>query len=239
MTVVGLVEGYAATLGWQVRANNVVVEGTSDVTLFWRAAALYYERHKGIILGDRLAVLAAGKGNDGGVDGLNRRLNAARQIADADRGPDGSLRFRFLGLYDNDNAGRRAIENACKFDRRLIRYGDLFLLHPIMPLAAGIDHAALKQRFETENAAFRGLDWEIEDLISERILQELERQNPRAIISVREKGGRKHREFSRDGKQQLHRLVDKSAQLEDLVEIVRAIRALHDYFRLPCAHIVC
>ena len=79
----GLVESYAATLDWKISECNVLVEGTSDVSLMWLAAALYFERHKLPILGDRIAILAAGKGNEGGVDGLNRRLNAVRQIADA------------------------------------------------------------------------------------------------------------------------------------------------------------
>ena len=97
---------------------------------------------------------------DGGVDGVNRRLNAFRQMADADRGPDGELRFRFIRLYDNDNAGRRAVESACEFDRRLRKCGDLFLLHPIMPLSGGTNHRTLEQRFQTQNARYSGLDWE-------------------------------------------------------------------------------
>lgn len=234
----GLVETFAATLDWKVCANNVIVEGTSDVALFWHAAALYFERHKTAILGSQIAILAAGKANDGGVDGLNRRLNAIRQMADADRGPDGSLRYRFIGLYDNDGAGRRGVENACKFDRRLIRCSDLFLLNPIMPLASGADHATLRQRFELANAPYKGMDWEIEDLLSERLLLEFTKQHPGAIASVRELAGRKHREFAGDGKYQLHKFVPKVATLEDLTDVVKAIRALHDYFRLPVSHFV-
>jgi hypothetical protein len=237
--MVGLVEGYAATLGWKISQCNVIVEGTSDVRLLWCASALYYERHQVSLLGNRLAVLAAGKGDDGGVDGLNRRLNAIRQIADADRGADGSLRFRFIGLYDNDRAGRRAVESACDFDRRLRPYGDLFLLHPVMPLASGVDYAALRRKFDAENASFKGLDWEIEDLVSERLLLRFEDENPAAILDEFVVGGRKHREFTRDGKRLLVEFVSTNAALEDLVEMVRLIRSLHDYHRLPINQIRC
>ncbi len=235
----GLVEDYASKLGWNICKCNVIVEGTSDVGLLWLSAALHFERHKIPILGDQISILAAGKGDDGGVDGLNRRLNAVRQMADADRGPDGSLRYRFIGLYDNDNAGRRGVDNACAFDRRLLRCGDLFLLHPIMPLASGSDHAELRRRFETCNAPFKGLDWEVEDLLSEELLLAFEQKFPSSIDGVRKLNGRKHREFTRAGKKALHCFVKTEAKLEDLTEVVKLIRALHDYFRLRMDHILC
>jgi hypothetical protein len=237
--VPGLVESFGATIGWRVCACNVIVEGTSDVKLMWLAASLYFEKHKIPILGDRIAILAAGKGDEGGVDGVNRKLNAARQLADADRASDGSLRYRFVGLYDNDRAGRRAIESACRFDRRLLQYADLFLLCPVMPLAAGADHAILRRRFETENAPFEGLDWEVEDLLSSRLLADFERSKPGAVLSVNKCGGRVHRELTRDGKYQLHQFVKEAARLEDVIEVVRLLRALRDYFRLEVDHIIC
>lgn len=235
----GLVEGFARTIGWSICPNNVIVEGTSDVALCWVTAALYFERHQVALLGEEVAILAAGKGNEGGVDGLNRRLHAARQIADADRGPDGSLRHRFIGLYDNDRAGRRAIDVACNFDRRLLKFGDLFLLHPIMPLAAGADHIELRRRFESSNAAFSKLDCEIEDLLSERLLLQFEAAHPDAVREILECAGRKHWEFTRDGKAQLHQFLTEHAKLEDVVDVVRLIRALRDYLRLPTDNIVC
>lgn len=235
----GLVEGYASKLGWQVCQCNVLVEGTSDVRLLWLANALYYERHHIALLGNRFSVLAAGVGNEGGVDGLNRRLNAVKQIADADRAADGSLRYRFIGLYDNDHAGRCAIESACTFDRRLRPYADLFLLHPVMSLASGADHATLHRKFDSENASYRGLDWEIEDLLSESLLLKFEDKDPNAVIGDVVVGGRKHREFTREGKRALVEFVSRHAKIEDVVEIIKLIRALHDYHRLPISHIEC
>jgi hypothetical protein len=235
----GLVESFAATIGWRICECNVIVEGTSDVELLWLAAALYYRKYNTAVLGDRISIVPAGKGDDGGVDGVNRRLNAMRQMADADRGPDGSLRHRFIGLYDNDHAGRLAVQNACKFDRRLRLYGDLFLLHPIMPLASGANHAVLRRRFETDNGPFKGLDWEVEDLLSERILSAFCQTESAAVLEIHERTGRKHREFTQPGKHHLREFVKRHAVLEDVIEIVKLIRALHDYFHLQVDYIVC
>lgn len=233
-----LVEIFASKLGWKVSDCNVIVEGTSDVEWMWLGAGLYYERHKTPILGDRISILPAGIKDDGGVEGVNRRLNAARQLADADRKPDGSLQYRFIGLYDNDRAGRRAVDNACAFDRRLKRYGDLFLLHPVMPFGSGVG-PSLSQRFELENARFKGLDWEIEDLLSERIFTAFSLVRSNAVSSVKECAGRKHHELTKEGKYQLRKFAKDNAQLEDILEIVKLIRALRDYFRLKIDHIAC
>jgi hypothetical protein len=236
--VSGLLETIAATLGWKICNCNVFVEGTTDVELLWLSAALYYERHKTVILGDHIAILPAGKGDDGGVEGVNRRLSFARQLADADRGPDGSLRYRFIGLYDNDRAGRRAIQAASAFDRRLQQYSDLFLLNPVM--SDGSDaNMSLRQRFELDNAQFKGLDWEVEDLLSERIFFDFSKLQSGAILTVQERGGRKHRELTKDGKYRLHKFVKETAVLDDLLEVVKLIRALRSYFRLKIDHIIC
>ena len=235
----GLVEGFSAKLGWSICARNVIVEGTSDVALFNLAGRLYRERHNVAIVGGEISILHAGYGDEGGVDGLNRRLNAARQLADADRSLDGSLKYRFIGLFDNDNAGRQAVSNACDFDRRLRRCGDLFLLNPVMPLAQGADYRVLQQRFETHNAAFKGLDCEVEDLLSERLLSAFEDECPNAVVDDFERAGFKHREFTKDGKRQLQQFVTKHAKFDDLIEIVKLIRALRDYLRLQIDHIQC
>lgn len=166
-------------------------------------------------------------------------MNAVRQIADADRGPDGSLKYRFIGLYDNDHAGRRGVSAACEFDRRLRQCSDMFLLHPIMPLAAGADHATLRRRFQEDNAPFKGMDWEIEDLLSDELLSKFDDAMPSATVHESTLGGRKHRDLTRDGKFELHEFVKKHARLEDVVDVVKLIRALRDYHRLPIAHIVC
>ncbi len=235
----GLVESFAARLGWTLCAWNVVVEGTSDVAMLSLAEQLYRARHNTLLLGTELAVLPAGIGEEGGVNGLNLRLSAIRQNADADRGPDGSLRYRFIGLYDNDRAGQSAIDNACRFDPRLRRYGDVFLLHPIMPLASGADSDEVRKRFEAQNAAYRSLDWEVEDLLSDRLYKAFEKEHSAAITRVSTVAGLTHRDFTGEGKRELHNFVRNHATLDDVIEVVKLIRALRDYARLRCDHIIC
>jgi hypothetical protein len=59
------------------------------------------------------------------------------------------------------------------------------------------------------------------------------------VQGVRECGGRKHREFTRDGKNQLLKFVQANATLEDIMELVKLIRALRDYLRIKVNHILC
>lgn len=235
----GLVTYVGEKLGWRVRPNNVIVEGLTDVSLLRLAAKLYLNRYNVRILGRELGILHAGLGNDGGVDGLNRRLTTMRQIADIDVAADGRSQYRFIGLYDNDHAGRLGVENACNIDRRLQRCRDLFLLYPIMPLASGANHRALETRFVNHNAIFKGLDWEIEDLLSNKLISAFDKACPGTIQAVHTVGGRKHREYSRAGKIQLHKFANHSARLDDVIEVVRLIRALRDYHGLSSDHIIC
>jgi hypothetical protein len=76
-------------------------------------------------------------------------------------------------------------------------------------------------------------------LLSERLLLAFEQTQPTAVETVHESGGRKHREFTWDGKYRLHKFVTTSAALEDVMEVVKLIRAVRDYFRLEADHILC
>ena len=197
-----------------------------------------YEAATGLVIIDHdFSIIAAGKRDDGGVDGVNRRLNVARQLADVDRDPNGEIMYRFVGLFDNDGAGRRALKAACDFDRRLIKYKDLFLLNPVMPTCFPHDATVLAGMTETANRPFRTLDWEVEDLISDAVLQNFERTYPQAVKSKRSDGGRTHRELERLAKPELKRFVLQHAQMHDLKEIVLLIKALRSYFDLPFQHI--
>jgi hypothetical protein len=108
-----------------------------------------------------------------------------------------------------------------------------------MPLADGADYATLRRRFETHNSSFKRLDWEIEDLLSGHFFKQFEDAQPSAILNEFSDGGRTHRELTREGKFQLHEFAKKHASLEDLIDVVKLIRSLRDYHRLPIGHIVC
>ena len=227
-----LVEVWAQQIGWPIRQRNVIVEGMIDVTLLRHAQRLYFADRGVDIFGGSFAILAAGRGNEGGVDGVNRRLSAARQLAEVDLTREGTRRFSFIGLFDNDEAGRRAFMHANRFDRRVVLYQDVFLLHPVMPPADGASGSEVQARAGTLNSSFGGLDWEIEDLISEKLLWSFEDNHPEAVVRKTERGGLTHWDFTRAGKRELVRFVKRNAVLSDLMEIVRLVCALRDYLGL-------
>ena len=231
-----LVEEWARQIGWQVRSRNVIVEGENDVAILTQARRLYLaERQIDIFNG--LAVLAAGHGDDGGVDGVNRRQNAARQVAEVDLTHDGARRFRFIGLFDNDEAGRRALSRACIFDPRVVRYEDVFLLHPVMPLASGSPGSVVERRADALNSNFRKLDWEIEDLLSQDLWKAFIADHPNAVDHETTIGGLTHRDLNRGGKAALKHFVRDYAFLKDLMDLVRLVCALRNYLRLQHDHI--
>ena len=215
-----------------------MVEGTSDVALLDTAAKLYRHSHGVELLGTELSIIAAGYGDEGGVDGINKRFQAIHQVANADRDANGRLTHRFIALYDNDTAGKRAIAVISGFDASIRRCAEVFLLQPVMPLKGGADHRAMQQRFERENGAFRGLDWEIEDLLSHDILCAFEADYPAAVNRRYEIAGRTHRELTRDGKRQLVRFAQDYATLADVRELIKLLQALRDYCHLQSDHIL-
>ena len=233
----GLVEEFAARLGWTVAKVNVLVEGTHDVSLIVHAAGLYRSAHGVDLLGTDLAIMPAGLGSDGGVGGINRRLPTLRQVAAADPDQSGKLRYRFLGLYDNDFAGQRAIAAISAYDATIKRFSEVFLLHPTMSLKTGADHRALQQRFERDNGKYKGLDWEIEDLINPVLLDLFEEDYPTAVRSRSNSADLIHRNFTEQGKRDLVKFVLAHSNLNDLLQVIRLIRALRDYGHLRIDHI--
>lgn len=234
----GVVELLAQRLGWRVRKGNCIVEGTSDVFYFEHAARLYKARHDIDPLGDDFAVLAAGHGDDGGVDGINERFRMARQLADIDLRPDGTRQYRFIGLFDNDDAGRKAFARGSGLSRRIEGYKDLFLLHPVMPLVNGANAATVKERARDLNKAFPNLNWEIEDLISPEIYRIFEDDHGHEVHRTQNIGGKTHRDLSWTGKVKLQKCVRDYAELEHLSEVIALICALRNYLHLRTDHIV-
>lgn len=235
--MVGIVELWAQQLGWRVRKGNVIVEGESDVFYFEHAAELYKRRYGIDPFGDDFSVIAAGQADDGGVDGVNERFRAARELAKADVRPDGAVKYRFIGLFDNDEQGRRAFSRGAGLTRRIEGYKDLFILHPIMPLANGATAAVVRQRALNLNKDYLHLNWEIEDLVSQDIHQLFESAYPHEILRSQTVSGRTHRDLTWSGKLKLRRCVREYAELKDLHEIIILIRALRNYLRLQMDHL--
>lgn len=232
-----LVEQFATQNGLEIARRNVIVEGNSDVALLQCAADLHLKATGRAIIDDDFAIISAGHGDDGGVEGVNRGLVTFRQMAEADRDEAGALRHRFIGLFDNDHAGRTAFNLAPRFCRRIVPCIDIFLLQPVMPPAT---NGIMDPQIEATrcNLPYSGMDWEIEDLCSERLLQKFEMQNPRAILKKVTKNNRTHREFSRSTKSKMMRFFINEAKFEDLFHILNLLKVLRGYLKVESDFIV-
>lgn len=223
-----ITELWAAQIGWTIARTNVIVEGTSDVALLCHASSLYERAHGRPILDADFAIIAAGKGDEGGVDGVNRALNLIKQVAERDLDEQGRQRYRFVGLFDDDYNGRAAFNLASRFDPRVKPFEDVFLLRPVMP---GVGNGLTSRHIEATqaNLPYSGMDWEIEDLCSGRIFARFVRERPGAVINETSRNGRTHRDIDRIEKASLVRLFIEAATLEDACEFVALLKLLRGY----------
>ena len=170
--------------------------------------------------------MAAGEGERGGASAVGRELLIARGVAHSELGANGRPRYRFVGLLDDDPAGREAARLVHALDSSVLEYKDVFLLKPWMPKCGSRDPKTLKNRIEGGNKPYAGLRWELEDLVSEDFAQVFIAQHPTAVVRREEKAGRIHTHFTRDGKARLHRFIGQHAMHEDLAAVVEVIRAM-------------
>lgn len=225
---------YARGKGFEVKDRTVLVEGNTDVRLFQLASRIEREATGFDLLGSRFAVASPGAGDLGGTPGVVRELVSLRAHAEICLLPNGRPRYRFVGLFDTDQAGRQAVKNAQYLDTRMLEFKDIFRLHPVMPIGCNLDPKSLKAAFERENAAFKGLQWEAEDLLPSSLVEAFLDECPNAVVRTLELGdGRVHRDFSQDGKARFHRFIAENALRADLVAVVQVLKALRYYLGLP------
>lgn len=220
---------HGSMLGLRVQVRTVLVEGTSDADLFELAARVERQKTGVDLMRDGLAILAAGEGDDGGVDGVVQQLNGFRFMARSCLLPNGRPKYRFIGLFDNDRAGRQAVKRARDFDRSVLEYRDVFRLFPVMPLHGDRDPTSLQNKFESENLPYKGLDWELEDLLPDSFCDAFASSCPSGIARVNHASGKTHRELTRDGKAKFHRFVRDHAMHDDLQNVVAVLKAVRFY----------
>lgn len=221
---------YGRSSGFVIRNRTVIVEGNTDVELFALAARLEYEATGIQLLGDSLAVVSPGAGDRGGTRGVIRELTILRGFAKIYLLPNGRSRYRFIGLFDNDKAGRQAVSYARDSDTSVLEYKDVFRLHPIMPAGGNLDPKALQTTFERENGPHKGKDWELEDVLATNFVETFVNEHPDALVRAVPIGeGRVHRDFTKDGKALLHRFARENAMRQDLVGVVEVLKALRFY----------
>jgi hypothetical protein len=230
---VDFVAQYGVSRGWKLLPRSVLVEGTSDVAMFELANALFSGVTGKSLLTD-LAIVAAGEVDRGGTKGVVRELIVLRGLSGAFLSRAGLPVYRFIGLFDNDTAGQRSVHGAHGIDTSIVEYRDVFRLQPSMPRPGNIDPAALKRSFEKENAPYKGLHWELEDLIAEPLLELFFEEHPAALIREVQVAGAVHRELTRDGKHHLIRFCQDHAAIDDIREVVGVLHALRHYLKLPC-----
>lgn len=223
---------YGMALGLHVRPKTVLVEGTTDADLFALAARLEYESSGIQLLDSQLAVIAAGHGEEGGTRGVIRELVCLRGLARTSLLPDGRQKYRFVGLFDNDGAGKQAVRAAGDFDRSILEYKDVFRLWPTMSRPKSFDPGGMKRTFENDNLECKGLDWEIEDYLESDFIDVYRTEQPQAVRSTKTIGGRTHREFTADGKARFHQFIRKNAVHSDLALVVEVLKALRLYMGL-------
>ena len=226
------VEYYGKQIGLHLGFRTILVEGTSDVDVFHFAASLEKSKTGGDLLGGGLAIVAAGERDRGGTRGVVRELISLRGMSRAALLPNGRPRYRFVGLFDNDKAGRQAVKDARYMDSSILEYKDVFRLRPVMPMTGNLDPKALERSFDSENGRYKGLDWELEDLVPGSVMAAFLAERPDAVARTHTVSGMIHRELTADGKARLHRFFRAHALHQDVEGIVRVLKALRMYLGL-------
>lgn len=223
---------FANTKKFDIRPRTIFVEGTSDVAIFQLAAKLEKEKSGLDLLGDRLAIIAAGERDEGGVKGVCRELVSFKNMAKYCLLPNGRPKYRFVGLFDNDNAGRQAINDVRKIDTSILEYKDVFRLWPIMPHSSNLDVEVIRKSFVAENEKYKNLDWELEDLLPASFSESIIIENPNLQYRSHPVEDKIHREWSPDGKAKLHRLTIQNAIYKDLEAVIKVLYAFWHYLNI-------
>ena len=85
------------------------------------------------------------------------------------------------------------------------------------------------------NIRYKGLDWELEDLLPQGFLEAFFSEHYGSVVEKINKGGKVHHELTRDGKAKLHRFVKGYAVYEDLLGVIDVLKAIRFYMCLPSA----
>jgi hypothetical protein len=223
---------YAESLGLKVKEKTVLVEGTTDVDLFEYAAMIERKAGGDDLFGASFAIIAAGKGDRGGASGVIRELITFRGLARTVLLPNGKPRYRFVALFDNDRAGRQAVNYIQVLDTSILEYKDVFRLWPVMPLPGTLDPGGMRKAFEEGNAPYKGLEWELEDLFPENFIDAFSSECPGAVSNKVSVKGRTHFRLTDDGKARLHRFAKSNAIREDLNGIIDVLKAMRFYLNI-------
>ena len=205
---------------------NVLVEGTSDYEIFSVAAQKHLVATGEDLFRNGLRIVCAGHLREGGTHGVVRELTVTRSLEKHALSSRGLRRYRFVALVDDDAAGRQAISRAQYADASVLEYRDIFRLRPEMICWGDRDLEKLRVEFERRNRIYKGLDWELEDLLGVGFVEAFCRNSSGVLRDKQEVSGRVHWEMTRKGKREIRKFVRDNAEVRDLEGVVCAIRSL-------------
>lgn len=223
---------FAKTKNFDLRPRTIFVEGNTDAELFRLASRLEKGKTGLDLLGDKLAIIAAGDRDLGGARGVCRELISFKNMAGGYLLPNGRPKYRFIGLFDNDNAGRRATNDVRKTDISIVEYKDVFRLQPIMPLSTNREPHIVQKNFEIENEKYKDLDWELEDLLPKELTDVFLKEFPHAVKQIYSKHDKVHRDWESDGKARFIRFIKENAIHSDLLEVINVLQAFWHYLNI-------
>jgi hypothetical protein len=95
-----------------------------------------------------------------------------------------------------------------------------------------LDPLSVQKTFEKENGCYKGLDWELEDLVSPSLIEAFQAEHPTAVAHIASVGGRVHRDLTKDGKAHFHRFIGQHAIRADMSALIDLLKALRFYLGL-------
>jgi hypothetical protein len=227
-----LVRRYAALFRWPVAERSIVVEGEHDQRYFALADKLYFEKTGLRLLGKRLAAFPTGIGDDGGAFGLQRHFHPLRAIMDHDLTPDGKKVFHAIALFDDDLEGKRGFGALTGQHLNYKKWRDVFLLQRILPRSSR-DSAQVTKLVDEANSRWKGMDCEIEDLVSLDVIKAFVADIPAAVFRpTEEKAGGAHSFFKPHVKASFIRFVEANALLCDVASIIEVLKSLRFHLGL-------
>lgn len=227
-----LVRHYAGLFHWPVAERTIVVEGEHDQRYFALADRLHSEKTGLRLLGKRVAAFPTGIGDEGGSFGLQRHFHPLRAIMDRDVTHEGRKVFHAIALFDDDLEGKRGFGALSGQHLNYRKWRDIFLLQRVLPRTTR-DPIQLAKLVDEANAPWKGMDCEIEDLISLDVIRAFVAENSGAIFRpLEEKAGGTHCFFKPHFKASFIRFVEANALLYDIVSVVEMLKSLRYYLGL-------
>ncbi|MBN1667455.1 MAG: hypothetical protein JW862_10210, partial [Anaerolineales bacterium] len=122
-----------------------------------------------------------------------------------------------------------------KTDSSIVEFKDIFRLMPVMPNTTNRDPEGLKNCFEESNKRYKGLDWELEDLLPEALTNAFFHDFPTAIIRKNRIEDKVHSDLTRDGKAKLHQFIRQNAIRSDLEAVISVLKVFWLYLGIKSA----